>query len=103
MNQWVNESIPLLVSELNYPLHDAIKASIKTRKVQHDCITGFQRVNHALELGERGYRHAIDARDHFTGDNFIGTNVGGEAVRIDFLHIKAFDAGQSLVGDQLWR
>ena len=64
---------------------------------------GFKRFDDALEISQRRHRHAIDARDYFAGNDFIRPDVGGQSVRIDFLHIKSFHAGQMFLSNLLRR
>ena len=53
-----------MVSELHNPRGYAFENSGVSSNLQDHRIAGFETIQHALKISQRGYGHSIQARDH---------------------------------------
>src|ERR1043165_6297739 len=86
----------------------AFCVTLQSGYVENDWIAGFQTVQHALEIRERRYGHAVDAIDNVAFGQRrragrLNTNLGDESVRIDVFDEKTLHAGQMTIRAQLRR
>ena len=99
-----------LIRELHDQRHQPFAPLISHEPchIQNDRVARLQSIQHALEIGERTYRRAIDAIDYVAFSHHrlaagLNANLGYESVWIDLLDEETLNAGQMPVRNELRR